>query len=106
MLSQGASDFFTNFTYYGGESKDFFTLIENVFSDLALPLGGFFIAIFAGWSWKNKGFQKELYFGNAALEGTFLEKMILFMVRFVSPFVVGAIFIISVLQIFFNISLF
>ncbi|MGM0581204.1 MAG: sodium-dependent transporter [Bacteroidota bacterium] len=106
MLSQGASDFFTNFIYYGGEDKDFFTLIENVFSDLALPLGGFFIAVFAGWSWKNKGFQKELYFGNAALEGTFLEKMILFMVRFISPFVVGAIFIISVLQIFFNISLF
>jgi len=106
MLSQGASEFFTNFTYYGGEDKDFFTLIENVFSDLALPLGGFLIAIFAGWSWKNKGFQKELYFGNAALEGTFLEKMILFMVRFISPFVVGAIFIISVLQIFFGISLF
>ncbi len=106
MLSQGASDFFTNFTYYGGESKDFFTLIENVFSDLSLPFGGFFIAIFAAWKWRDKGFQKELYFGNPQLEGSLTEKIILFMVRYVSPLVVGVIFIISVLKIFFNISLF
>lgn len=106
MLSQGASDFFTNFTFYGGKSQDFFALIEDLFSRLSLPLGGFFIAIFAGWGWKNKGFQKELYFGDAALEGSFTEKFILFMVRYVSPLVVGFIFIISVLEIFFDIHLF
>lgn len=106
MLSQGASEFFTKFTYYGGKDIDFFTLIENVFSDLSLPLGGFFIAIFAAWKWRDKGFQKELYFGNPQLEGSVTEKVILFMVRYISPLVVGTIFVISVLKIFFNINLF
>lgn len=105
MLSQGAVGFLTDFANYGGEVRTFMDVVVNLFSDLALPLGGFFIAMFAAYFWR-KEFISEIYQGDNSLQGSIIEKIMLFMIRFVSPLVVGIIFILSVLSTFFGLTWF
>jgi neurotransmitter:Na+ symporter, NSS family len=105
MLSQGAVGFFTNFVTYGGETKTFLDMVVDLFSNLSLPLGGFFIAIFVAYFWRNE-FMKEIYLGDDSLKGSVIEKIMMVMIRFISPAVVGVIFILSVLSIFFGLNWF
>ena len=46
IMSLGISDYFTNFTSYGGVTKSFFDLVSDVFYETILPLVGFTVCIF------------------------------------------------------------
>lgn len=48
-LSQGTSEFFSSVKFLG--QTGFLEIMSFLFSDLSLPIGGFFIAIFVGWVW-------------------------------------------------------
>ncbi len=106
MLSQGAVDYFTNFTFYEGKVKDVLTVVFDIFSDVGLPLGGFLMTIFIATKWKIANFNKELAIGNDSYMGSFMQKYLNFALTIFAPIFLGLMFIITVLQKFFEISIF
>lgn len=107
LLSNGYSPFLTNFiTYAGSETPtSFMSFVEHIGSDTLLPLGGFLISIFAAYVWRKGNLSKEIEEGYPKYKGTFVEKYINFAISFLSPFVLGVIFILTVLNKFFGISI-
>jgi NSS family neurotransmitter:Na+ symporter len=84
-LSQGTSEFFTSVKFLGQEG--FLNIMSFLFSDLSLPIGGFFIAIFVGWVW---GVDKAL---QEALQNTSpqIAKLMVgwgFLIRYVCPLLI------------------
>jgi NSS family neurotransmitter:Na+ symporter len=61
-LAQGTSEFFTTFTLFG--QTGFLGVMNFVFSDLSLPIGGFFLCIFVGWVWGTKNATDEMLLGS------------------------------------------
>ncbi|MEM6262626.1 MAG: sodium-dependent transporter [Bacteroidota bacterium] len=103
MLSLGASDFFTNFVYYEGTDKSFFDLIDDVFNNIGLPLGGFLLTLFIAFRWKTHNMSKELELGFPGYLNSLAGKYINFVIVTVCPFVLGTIFLLTVLQKFFGV---
>lgn len=66
---------------------DFMSLKDYITNNIMMPLGGMFIAIFVGWFVSRKNMMDEL----AMDEGTF--KFWYFLVRFVCPVAIGAVFV-------------
>lgn len=106
MLSQGAVGWLTSFVTYGGETRDFMTVVIDVFSDIALPLGGFLISIFVAYKWKIARFSDELEHGHPKFRGTWEEKFVTIMLSTLSPLIVGFIVLATILERFAGISLF
>ncbi len=67
--------------------KTLFELIDYLTSNIMLPLGGLFIAIFAAWAMHHDAHEEELGLGKADIS----YRTWLFLIRFVTP--VGVIFI-------------
>ncbi len=107
ILANGYSDFFTNFINYVGSDKptDFMTFITDVASNTLLPLGGFFIAIFTVHIWKRKKLFRELSHGNPGFIRSWVAKYVGFSLQYIAPVILGTIFIITILEIFFNVKL-
>jgi NSS family neurotransmitter:Na+ symporter len=100
-MSLGISDFFTNFTSYGGLSKSFFDVVSDVFYETILPFGGLTVAVFCAYRWKVSGLNAELEIGDADYQGSLLQKYINFSLGTVIPVVLLVVFISTVNQIFF-----
>lgn len=100
-MSLGLSDFFTDFTFYGGQSRSFFDLVSNVFYETILPFVGFTVCIFCAYRWKVSGLKSELIVGNPKYEGSLLERYINFSLGTVIPVVLLLVFISTVSQIYF-----
>lgn len=64
--------------------KTFFDLFDFSSSNVLLPLGGFFLAIFAGWVWGSAKFQTALTNNGTLKNGKFVRS-IFFILRFVTP---------------------
>ncbi|OGU19150.1 MAG: Na+-dependent transporter [Ignavibacteria bacterium GWA2_55_25] len=81
-LAQGTSDFFSTLTLFG--QTGFLDIMSFVFSDLSLPIGGFFIAIFVGWVWGARKASEEILLGTPP---AFSRLMVGwgFLIRFVCP---------------------
>ncbi|MEN8250846.1 MAG: sodium-dependent transporter [Bacteroidota bacterium] len=107
LLSNGASEYFTNFITYIGADKatDFMTFIGHVANDSFLPLGGALIVIFAAYVWKKHNLNKELEEGFPGFKGSFVEKYIDFAITYLAPIVLISIFVFTVLDRFFGIHL-
>ncbi len=60
-LSQGAVEMFSNMSVLG--QTDWLSLMNFIFSDLSLPIGGLFLSVFVGWVWGAQRASEE------ALEG-------------------------------------
>ncbi|MFN3162728.1 MAG: sodium-dependent transporter [Pseudohongiellaceae bacterium] len=101
-MSLGISDFFTNFTSYGGVTKSFFDLVSDVFYETILPFVGFTVCIFCAYEWKFKGLKEELQLGDSAFSGSRLEKYLSFSLGTVIPAVLLIVFISTVSQIYFS----
>ena len=56
-LSGGAVPFFASLP---GLDLDFLTLMNTIWNDFALPIGGLLIAVFVGWVWRIDGALAEL----------------------------------------------
>ncbi len=100
-MSLGISEFFTNFTSYGGVTKSFFDLVSDVFYETILPFVGFTVCIFCAYRWKVSGLKSELVIGDPTYEGSLLEKYINFALGTVIPVVLLVVFISTVSQIYF-----
>ncbi len=107
MLGNGYSDFFTNFiTYVGAEkSVNFMDFVTDIASNTLLPFGGLMVSIFAIYAWKRVNLFEELSQGNTKFPNTFLAKYIGFSLKYIAPPILGAIFIITVLEIFFGVKI-
>lgn len=101
-MSLGISDFFTNFTSYGGVSKSFFDVVSDVFYETILPFVGFTVCIFTAYQWKMKGLKSELEIGDDSYSGSLLEKYINFSMGTIIPAVLLIVFISTVSQIYFS----
>lgn len=106
LLSQGAVPFLTDFLNYEGGSKTFLDLISDVFSEVGLPLGGFMLSLFIAFKWKSRNLTAELALGDPGYPGSKLQKFISFMIATVCPLFLGLLFVVTVLQKFFNIEVF
>ena len=106
MLSQGAVPFFSEFVNYGGSTKDFMTVVIDIFSDVALPLGGLLISVFVAYRWRMRNLTNELDHGHPRFRGSFQERFVTVMLSYISPAIIGAIVIITVLDKFFGVDLF
>ena len=106
MLSYGAVDYFTNFTFYEGKVKNVLDVVFDIFSDVGLPLGGFLMTIFISTKWKTANFNKELEEGNPGYMGSFMQKYLNFALTIFAPAFLGLMFLITVLQKFFGVQIF
>ncbi|MBI2619598.1 MAG: sodium-dependent transporter [Ignavibacteriales bacterium] len=60
-LSQGSSELLTTMQVAG--QTGFLSLMSHLFSNLSLPIGGFFVCIFVGWVWGTKNAVEEIKLG-------------------------------------------
>jgi len=105
-VSFGMITFFTEFTSYAGGTKSFFDVVYDVFYDTILPLNGFLLCVFVSYRWKKKNLSEELSIGNDGYIGSWVEKYINLSLGTFIPAIVLVIFINTVAQKFFAVSLF
>jgi NSS family neurotransmitter:Na+ symporter len=107
MLANGDSKFFSEFVTYIGASAptDFMTFVGDVANDTLLPLGGFLIVIFAAYVWKKENLNAEMQIGFPN-KNSFVLKYIDFAVSYLCPVILGCLFILTVLNKYFGITVF
>ncbi|MDL2241441.1 sodium-dependent transporter, partial [Bacteroidales bacterium OttesenSCG-928-L03] len=69
----------------------FFDLLDNITAKILMPLGGLFIALFAGWVLKKDQIQAEL--SNNGKYKTPYFKAYVFLVRYVAPIAISFVFL-------------
>lgn len=108
MIGNGYSEFFTNFITYVGASQpvSFMDFVTDVASNTLLPFGGLMVSIFSIYVWKRRKLFRELTHGHPTFTKTFVARYIGFSLQYVAPPVLGAIFIITILEIFFGVMIF
>ena len=87
-LSQGASDFFTDFSILPLRlsSPDFLGHMSFLWGDFSLAFGAFSLSIFVGWVWGAENASQELESGSPFFSKT---KLIwIFMIRYFIPIVI------------------
>ena len=97
---------FTEFVSYGGTTKSFFDIIMDLFYDTVLPLNGLLVCLFVSYRWKTHSLNHELSVANDGFEGSLMQKYINFSLGTFIPIVLLAIFLNTVAQKYFAISLF
>ena len=76
-----SSSSLAGFTIFG---KTMFDLYDFVSSNLLLPIGGLFIAIFAGWVWGADNIRKALS-NNGQLKNDLIVNILIVIIKFVTP---------------------
>ena len=87
ILCLGSFNFMSDVTLFG---KNVFDFLDYITANIMLPIGGIFIALFAGWVVKKKHASDEI---NLKSEGLF--NLWLFVVKFIAPAAVGVVFILN-----------
>ncbi|HBN15045.1 MAG TPA: sodium-dependent transporter [Pseudohongiella sp.] len=103
-LSFGMSPMLTDFIPYGGGPKSLFDLIADTFSEVILPLVGFFACIICAYRWRD-GFAAELGSGDAEFSSSGMARYLTFSLRTFVPVVLLFVFINSVAAKYFAIDL-
>ena len=103
-MSLGMSPFLTDFIPYGGGSRSLFDLLADTFSEVILPLGGFFACVYCAFRWKD-GFSKELSQGSPDFSNSLMARYLDFSLRTFVPVVLLFVFINSVSQKYFAVDL-
>ncbi|MGE0042478.1 MAG: sodium-dependent transporter [Vicinamibacterales bacterium] len=88
-LANGASPFLSSLPVVG---MDFLSLMSTVWNNFALPVGGFFIAIFVAWAWRRDDALAQLESGGG-FPGV---RLWLFLVRYVCPVAIGIIIVFTI----------
>ncbi len=104
LLGNGASDFFTNWFKMPGGSTDFTTL-AILTTDVLLLIGGFCIVLFASYIWRKENLHQELASGYEGYLGSFAHKFLNFTICYLSPILLGLLFVVVFLNNYFGISL-
>jgi NSS family neurotransmitter:Na+ symporter len=88
-LANGASPALTSLP---GLGMDFLTLMATIWNNFALPIGGFFIALFVAWAWTPPRAIAELEAG-----GRFPGSQLwAFLIRWVCPVAIGIVIIFTI----------
>jgi len=87
-LSNGASDFFTNFGLLPARltDADFLSQISFLSADFSLSFGAFLLSIFVGWIWGARKASEEILQGSPGFQK--IQGIWVFMVRFFIPVVI------------------
>ena len=80
--------------------------VTDIASNTLLPFGGLMVSIFTIYVWKRRKLFRELSHGNPTFTKTFLARYIGFSLQYICPPVLGAIFIVTILEIFFGVKIF
>lgn len=80
-----------NVTFF---DKNFFDLFDFATSNLLLPLGGIFIALFVGWQWGENIVYQEIS-NNGQIANARLAKVYLILVRFVVPVAITLVLLVG-----------
>ena len=95
VLAAGSAD---SSSFFGGikvMGRGFFDLFDFISSNILLPLGGLFIALYTGYKMNEKDLTDELTnHGKLANEGK--ARFIRFLLRYVTPLLVLLIFLNSI----------
>ena len=86
-LGNGAVPLLSNIP---GAGMDFLTLMATAWNDFALPIGGFFTAIFVGWAWRVDLALEELLRERAWFPA---PRTWAFLIRWICPAAIGAIIV-------------
>jgi len=78
----------THFLTIGGEPKNFFDSVDHIASNIMMPLGGLFVALFCGWVMTTKATSDEL-----ALEESPVFAYWQFILRYVAPILITLVFL-------------
>jgi len=106
MLSTGSVEALTHFVDLpGAGEKNFMDFVGLIASDTFLPLGGFLISVFTAYVWKKENFNLELANGDESIKGSWLQSYVDFAISYICPLLLGTIFIITVLDNFFNVKI-
>ena len=106
MLSNGAVEWLGSFiTLAGAGTMNFMDFVGLIASDTFLPLGGFLIAVFTAYVWKKENFNSEMASGDEEIRGSWLQSYVDFAIGYVCPVLLGAIFIVTVLDNFLGVKL-
>jgi NSS family neurotransmitter:Na+ symporter len=88
-LSQGASDYFTNFELFPADlasGADFLSQMSFLFGDIGLASGAVILSLFIGWVWGTQNAAKEIENGAPEFAKT---KMIWgILIRFIIPAII------------------
>jgi NSS family neurotransmitter:Na+ symporter len=108
MLGNGYSTFFTEFVTYVGAEKpvNFMDFVTDVASNTLLPFGGFLVSIFAIFIWKRHKLFRELSHGYPGFTKSFVARYIGLSLQYIAPPILGTIFVITILEIFFGVKIF
>ena len=104
-VSFGMVEFFTSFATYGGASKSFFDLVIDTFYDTILPFNGFMICLLVIYRWKKANLNQELEQGDPDFKGSLLERYTNFALGTFIPVILLFVFINTVLNKYFSMSL-
>ena len=105
MLSFGAVDFLSAIEY-GGSSHAFLDLVNDVFSEVGLPLGGLIMSLVIIHRWGKAQMTQEIAQGHPHYQGSWVETFVRLALTYVAPLVLGLIFISNLLEKFFGLSVF
>ena len=104
-LSFGKVGFLTEMVNYAGASRSLFDVIIDTFYDTILPLNGALVCVFVIYRWRKANFDTEIEQGNPGYKGTLLERYVNFSVGTFIPVILFLIFINTVAQKYFGVSL-
>ncbi|MGD9898179.1 MAG: sodium-dependent transporter [Calditrichaceae bacterium] len=90
-LSQGASEYFSNFGWLPARltSPDFLSHMSFIFGDFSLAFGAFCLSIFVGWIWGADKAADEIQLGGSSFAKT--RNIWIFMIRYFIPVVIFVI---------------
>jgi len=87
-LSQGASEYFTNFGWLPERltSQDFLSQMSFLFGDFSLAFGAFLLSIFIGWVWTAEKAADEIELGSPVFNK--LKIVWIFVIKYFIPIIV------------------
>jgi len=87
-LSQGASNFFSDFSLLPARlsSPDFLGHMSFIWGDFSLAFGAFVLSIFVGWVWGGSSAAKEIEEGSPSFAKT--KSLWIFMIKYFIPIVI------------------
>ena len=95
----------SDFTFsFQDKAFTFFDIADYLASNILLPFGGFFLAVFAGYVWgidevvRNLliGESNSIYFGNTVFENKKFKSFFNFTVKYICPVLIFLVFLYSI----------
>jgi NSS family neurotransmitter:Na+ symporter len=101
MVSQGMIPALNKLPFY--RDRDFLSFVSDM-CDISLTIGGCLMSIFISQRWKMANFDQELTLGNPGYLGSFTQKYLNVVIRYVSPWLLGILSVMIIFEKFFGLE--